>query len=219
VTKNLWETHTATGESPWKNVTLGWGLPLIMRDSTGTAMQVPLGHAMPDYKFSVSSNLTWKRLTLYGLLDASIGNSVWNEGGSWNLLDFLAPEDDQSGKTVETAKPMAYYYRATPPDGAGIGGLYDILGPNSHNVQDASYAKIREAMVSYHVGPVANVGDWSVSVVGRNLLTFTKYQGFDPEVGITSNVGSQAASAAINAVDIYTFPNLRTITFGLSTSF
>ena len=219
VTKNLWETHTASGESPWSNVTLSWGMPLIMRDSTGTAMQVPLGHAMPDYKFSVSQNLTWKRLTVYGLLDASIGNKVWNEGGSWNLLDFLDPADDQTGKTVETAKPLAYYYRAPAPDASGLGGWYDILGPNSHNVQDASYAKIREAMVSYHVGPVANIGDWSVSVVGRNLYTFTNYQGFDPEVGVTSNVNSQAASAAINAIDIYTFPNLRTITFGLSTSF
>ncbi|HEX5436226.1 MAG TPA: SusC/RagA family TonB-linked outer membrane protein [Gemmatimonadaceae bacterium] len=220
VTKNLWETVLLPNQSPYPGVELHWGMPIIMRDSTGTAVQAPLGHVLPDYKFSVSTNFSFKRLTLYGLLDASIGGKVWNEGESWDLLDFLAGVDDQTGKSVETAKPLGYYYRAAPPDnGSGIGGLYDILGPNSFMVQDDSYAKLREAMVSYHVGPVANVGDWSVSVVGRNLLTFTKYKGFDPEVGITSNVGSEAASAVINAVDIYSFPNLRTITFGLSTTF
>jgi hypothetical protein len=55
-----------------------------------------------------------------------------------------------------------------------------------------------------------------VSAIGRNLFTITKYKGIDPEVGQT---GGPANSSAINANDSFTFPNLRTFTLGLSTSF
>jgi len=87
-------------------------------------------------------------------------------------------------------------------------------------VEDASYAKLRELLISYHIGPVAHTGDWDISLVGRNLFTITGYRGFDPEVGLSG--GTQlngAGSAAINAVDSFTFPNLRTFTIGLSSTF
>ena len=57
---------------------------------------------------------------------------------------------------------------------------------------------------------------WTVGLIGRNLYTFTNYQGFDPEVGIG---GGQSGSAAINAIDAFTFPNLRSFTVGVTTSF
>ncbi len=133
---------------------------------------------------------------------------------------------DQTGASVKAAKPIGYYFRAGAPDGTGIGGLYDILGPNNFSVEKASYAKLRELLVSYRIGPIGGVGDWQVSAVGRNVLTITGYRGFDPEVGIP-NVGTQGGTAqggqlnsgALNAVDAFTFPNLRTFTIGVSTAF
>jgi len=128
---------------------------------------------------------------------------------------------DQVGKSVQNAKPIGYYWRTSAADGfGGLGGFYDQLAPNSYSVEDASYAKLRELLVSYHIGPIGHTGDWEISVVGRNLFTLTGYRGFDPEVGLSG--GSQlngAGSAAINAVDAFTFPNLRTFTVGLSSTF
>jgi hypothetical protein len=43
---------------------------------------------------------------------------------------------------------------------------------------------------------VGTVGDWSLSVIGRNLKTWTDYEGFDPEVGIQSTI-SDAGSGLI----------------------
>jgi TonB-linked SusC/RagA family outer membrane protein len=217
ITKNLWETQLPASQAPY-GFAINWGMPIIMRDSVGGAASiVPLGNALPDFRFSITQDIQWKRLTLHGLVDASIGQEVWNQGFHWAHLDFLSKDVDQTGKTVETAKPIGYYYRAAPPDAtAGIGGLYDILGPNNFSVEDASYAKVREVMVSLRLGRLWGVGDWSVSLVGRNLLTITNYRGFDPEVGLT---GGQANNAAVNAVDAFTFPNLRSVTFGVTTSF
>ncbi len=87
---------------------------------------------------------------------------------------------------------------------------------NNYTVEDASYAKLRELMVSYRIGPISGVGNWEVSVIGRNLFTITGYRGFDPEVGIG---GGDSGSAAVNAVDAFTFPNLRTFSFAVSTNF
>ena len=102
-----------------------------------------------------------------------------------------------------------------------------MLGaPVNFFTEKASYAKIREVQVSFRVGRIARVGDWTVGVTGRNLHTFTSYKGFDPEVGLNptpvigfaSGSGS-LGSGALTAVDAFNFPNLRTFTFNLSTRF
>ena len=224
ITNNLWETslQSARGDpTPWGVSVLNWGMPILLRNSAGQALNVPLGNALPDFKFAVTQDLRYRRFSAYALLDASIGQKIWNQGFHWAHLDFLSHDVDQVGKTVEDAKPIGYYWRTSPVDGfTGLGGFYDQLAPNSETVEDASYAKLRELLVSYHIGPIARTGDWDISVVGRNLFTLTGYRGFDPEVGLSG--GTQlngAGSAAINAVDAFTFPNLRTFTIGFSSSF
>ncbi len=236
ITKNLWQARlplnspffstAVKGDAAHFNpgVAVNFGTPLVVRDSTGTGSVLPLGHALPTYRWSISQNASYKRISASALLDASKGRSVYNQGLGWSYLDFLATKDDQGGKTVGTAKPLGYYYRA--PENGGIGGFYDQLGPNNAVVEDASFVKLREVSVGLHIGALASLGgDWSVSVTGRNLKTWTKYTGFDPEVGFGAvsgtggSAGNSAGSAAINAVDAFQFPNLRTFTVSLTTSF
>jgi hypothetical protein len=239
VTKNLWQA-TLPGNSPFFTTSsagdaahfnpgapINWGMPMVVRDSTGAAKVLPIGHALPTYRWSISQSASYKRLSASALFDASKGRSVYNEGRGWGLLDFLSIDDDQSGKDVNTAKPLGYYYRAAQPDnGSGVGGLYDVLGPNSAVTEDASFVKLRELTVAYHIGAFGRLGgDWSIAGTGRNLKTWTKYKGFDPEVGYGAVSGTGGAnanspgSAVLNAVDAYQFPNLRTFTMSLSTNF
>lgn len=238
ITKNLWQAQLPAN-SPFyttsnagqngllhPSVQVSWGMPMVLRDSIGLAIPTAMGNSLPKYRWGISQTFRFREFTAYALVDAAIGRSVYNQGRGWAFLDFLSKDDDQSGKTVAEAKPMGYYYRAGAPDGVGIGGLYDILGPNSRMVEDASYKKLREASVGYHFGSIPGIrGDWTVSVVGRNLKTWTKYTGFDPEVGfggVSGQGGSgsnSSGSAVLNAVDAFTFPNTRTWTFSLNTSF
>jgi TonB-linked SusC/RagA family outer membrane protein len=223
ITSNLWETQLPGAQAPW-GVALNWGMPIILRGNPvnqADALQVPLGNALPDFRFAITQNFRWRAFSVYALLDAAIGQRVWDEGFHWAHLDFLSADVDQKGKTVENAKPLGYYYRAGNPDNPnGLGGFYDLLGPNNATVEDASYAKLRELSVSYHLGRIGGSGDWDISASGRNLLTITGYRGFDPEVGIAGNNNDQGGqSRALNAVDAFVFPNLRTFTVRLSTSF
>jgi hypothetical protein len=216
LSKNLWMSRLPAANAPW-GVALNWGMLIAERDSTGARVSLPLGSALPNYRFSVSQNFQFRRLTVYALLEAVMGRSVWNQGRHWSYLDFVNRDIDQRGVDPGLAKPIGYYYRSSPPDnGTGINGLYQTLAPYNALIEDASFAKLRELSVTYHVGRFGGLGNWDVSLIGRNLFTITKYKGWDPEVGYA---GGSTNSSTVNAVDAYVFPNQRTLTFALSTSF
>jgi TonB-linked SusC/RagA family outer membrane protein len=221
ITKNLWRAQLPLGTGPWGNRT-NWGNPITLRDSTGAIASVPLGNGFPKYHWGLSQSVDWKRINLYGLLDAARGQKLFNVQYAWSHGDLTSADVDQAGKSVEAAKPVGYYWRqgasTSPTSGstAGVGGLYDVLRPNSFNVEDASYVKLREVSLTYHVGPVGGNGDWKVGFVGRNLKTWTNFHGFDPEGGTSSG---PLNSAALSGVSSYNYPKMRTYTVQLSTAF
>ena len=220
ITKNLWQSKLPAAQSPW-NFPLAFGHPIIDRPlkgekGEGIGRNHIIGHTLPNFNLSFSNNIQYKRLTVYGLMQGTFGHSINNQGEAWGLLDFSSSNFDQSGVTVETAKPLGYGWRVGGSEGAGTGGFYDQLGPNSYNVENGSYAKLREMSLTYQVGRVGGVGDWTVGLIGRNLMTFTNYSGYDPEVGVS---GGQAGSGLINQTDAFDFPTLRQFTLTLSTRF
>jgi TonB-linked SusC/RagA family outer membrane protein len=221
ITDNLYNAILPGSAAPW-GAQLAWGMPMLVRDNCTSGVCAPalrpLGHALPDYRIGMSHTVTWKRLSVYGLVDAAYGQKTYNQGRHWSYLDFLSRDVDQSGKSLQTAKPIGYYYRVGPADNAaGIGGFYDILGPNNRFVEDAGFTKLREVSASYHVGDVGRA-DFTLSLIGRNLKTWTKYRGFDPEVG-AGVTNSASGSGLINAVDAFTFPQLRTLSFVITAGF
>jgi hypothetical protein len=175
--------------------------------------QLPVGHALPDLRWSVGNTVTWRRFSAYVLVDAVNGKDVNNSERGNAYGDFVHRDEDQNGKTVLTGKPIGYYWRAGPPESSGVGGWYlnTMLG-----YEDASYVKLREVSIGYRFGKIAGIGDWTLSLVGRNLKTWTSYRGFDPEVG---SIGGNNNSPILTASDSWGFPNLRQFTFTLTSSF
>jgi hypothetical protein len=219
ITHNLWNAILPSSQGPW-NTQAAWGMPILVRDDQGAPLLGSLGSALPDRQVSMSHTLGYRGFSLYGLVDGSFGRSVWNQGKHWAHLDFLSADLDQGGKSVEDALPIGYFYRAGPGTGGsvGVGGLYDILSPSNHMVEDASFVKLREVSLGYNVGAIGGVGNWTVNVIGRNLKTWTDYSGFDPEVGIGAS-GGAAGSGILNAIDAFGFPQLRTVSFVIQTTF
>ena len=84
---------------------------------------------------------------------------------------------------------------------------------NSLTVQDASYFRLKNVMLSYNI-PVKNLDFMNalrVYVTGQNLFTITNYGGFDPEANSfgRSNV----------RVDYSSYPLARTFLLGLTANF
>ncbi|MDQ3673623.1 MAG: SusC/RagA family TonB-linked outer membrane protein [Gemmatimonadota bacterium] len=224
ITKNLWQTKLPGADSPWGvKVPLYFGHPIIDRPlsgepNEGNGIQQIIGNTFPDFRFGYSNTIQYKKLGVHGLFEGTIGHDIYNQGEGWGLLDFSSAYFDAANKSVETAKPMGYQWRAGPSESTGTGGFYDVLGPNNYVVEDGSFVKLREVSLTYDVGAIAGLGDFTLGLIGRNLWTITNYSGLDPETGATGGA-NQSGSGLINQVDAFGFPTLRTFTFSVSTRF
>jgi hypothetical protein len=97
--------------------------------------------------------------------------------------------------------------------GTGIGGLFG--GTSEQFMEDASFVKLREISVGYTFdGPwverTLGFNSVEVRVAGRNLHTWTRYKGYDPE----TNLGGSVQST--RGMDYFNMPQTRSFVFSLT---
>ena len=113
----------------------------------------------------------------------------------WMLQDYRHGVADQAGKPQDQ-KVNANFYS---------GAMYNGLVASDALVEDGSYVKLRELSVSYTFGQkmLASTGlgritnGVKLALIGRNLYTWTKYTGFDPEVTAGNDLTSESTASAI----------------------
>ena len=198
-TKRLWGTSSTIGTT-----TYGWGLPITSVDSVGNAAVKKIGDGTPEFRFGVTNNIAWGGLQLFMLWDTQVGGNVYNRTNQ-RMYQFGRSSDvDQDGKQQENKKPVDYYV-----------SLYAANNPADFFVEDGSYVKLREVSLKYRLPTrftpaLARLGAQtaSFSLIGRNMLTFTRYKGYDPEVG-----------TVLNRFDSFVYPRYRTVTGSVELTF
>lgn len=214
IEKKLWGTGSdALVDDNGVAHTFNWGMPIkflqpeLNPDGSfkGYTPFVRLGSTKPDFNFGFNTNFRYKGFTAYVLLDAQIGGEIYNNTVQWGLRENKLGIADQAGKPDELKKPDKYYQT-----------IYNVNATNSFFTEDGTYLKIRELRLSYSfdrralsglLGGILN--KLTIGVSGRNLLTFTGYSGYDPEVG---SGGFTLGSAAVARFDGFGYPNFRTVT-------
>lgn len=200
LSKNLWGTTVDIDGRSY-----AWGLPILLTDSTGGNATVQVGDGNPDVVLGFNTSLQWRGFNLFGLMHAKIGGDIYNNTRQWAYRDKTHSDYDQSGKSDELKKTIDYYLR-----------LYSTNSYNSHFIEDGTYLKLREVSLNYtfrqeqlrRLFGSMGMNQLSVGVIGRNLLTFTNYFGFDPEVGGTTN-----------PFDGFSYPNFRNYTINVGITF
>jgi hypothetical protein len=95
-------------------------------------------------------------------------------------------------------------------------------GSTSLYLQDGSFVRLRNVQLSYNLSQTwlskAKIKNGRVYVNATNLLTFTGYDGFDPEVA-NFDANRQNRNLTQGFVGGSPFPQLRTITGGVSFTF
>ena len=88
---------------------------------------------------------------------------------------------------------------------------------SSRWIEDGSYLRLKSVTLTYNLNPKlfkkAGISRFSVYTTGQNLLTVTKYTGFDPEVN------AFGLSATEQGIDYGTYPQARTVTVGVNVEF
>ncbi len=183
----------------------GQGLPA----PGSTLLRKVIGDPNPRYTTTLTNEFNYKKLSLRFQIDATYGNSVFN-------ADFRTRQGVGNGKIAELEHngqlPRGYIsaYNASPTV-AFPTGIYAI---EEWRVDDGSNVRLRELSLSYSVGKVGKLlRDLSVNFSGRNLIVWTNYIGYDPEV----NAGGQ--STLLRGIDFGAVPIPRTFSFGIQAKF
>ena len=163
---------------------------------TGTTLRKVLGNPNPDYTASFVNDFTYKKFNLHVQLDAVQGGDVWN-------ADWRTRQGVGNGKVAEAEQtgqlPRGY-----------VAGVY---ATEEWRIDDGSFVKLREISLSYNVGKVKYLRDLTITLSGRNLVSWDNYKGYDPEV----NSGGQ--STILRNIDFGSVPIPRTFSLGLQVKF
>jgi TonB-dependent starch-binding outer membrane protein SusC len=178
-----------------------------------TSDRTIIGNPYPDFVFGFTNDFSYKGLSLSVFIMGNIGQEIAN------LNRFTI--DNMNYLGLNNIRREAYlgrwrgegtsnYYPA--PRGIQTASYQNL---SSFLVEDGSFVRLKNVTLSYNV-PVTAV-KWlrntKVFVTATNLLTFSNYKGYDPEVSANST------SALTPGIDNGTIPQYRTFSTGLSVGF
>ncbi|ARK10172.1 SusC/RagA family TonB-linked outer membrane protein [Fibrella sp. ES10-3-2-2] len=166
-------------------------------DVTKPLANVIIGNPNPKWTGSFSTNLTYKKLNLHVLLDAVQGVDVFNA-------------DKRTRQGVGLGDFAERELRGELPRGY----IFGIYNTQEFRVDPGSYTKLREVALSYALPTFTKaIRSLNVALIGRNLYSWDKYTGFDPETNAGGN------NDLIRGVDFGNVPIPRTYQLKLTASF
>jgi TonB-linked SusC/RagA family outer membrane protein len=163
-----------------------------------------IGDPNPRYYGGIHSGLTWKAWTVSALFTFSEGNDLYNY-----MRRELESMSNYSNQTLAVVNRWRTEGQKTSMPRAVWGDPEGNSRFSDRWMEDGSYMRLRTLSVSYQV-PVKSkaLRYLSVYATGSNLLTFSRYLGYDPEFNATASVFGQG-------VDVITVPQYRSIQLGI----
>ncbi|MCH7413500.1 TonB-dependent receptor [Belliella sp. R4-6] len=178
-----------------------------------------IGNAQPKFFGGFTNSISYKGFDAQIFMQFSYGNDIWNAAGSFQEGMFANFFDDNNKATVEGR----WRSEEQPGNGSMPRAAYDVSANRNNQsnttrfIEDGSYLRVKNLVIGYRLPAdvLERVKLRSVRFYAQaqNLLTFTNYSGFDPEVNFSGT------SNTTIGVDFYTFPQPRTYTFGVNIGF
>lgn len=171
-----------------------------------------LGNGNPKFFGGFNNEFRYSNFDFSFLFTYSYGNSIINMNKSLYTRAGLW----QSG--LEDYY-LHHFTNQNPQVNANAwSGAYDNEWDQttSYLVEDGSYLRLKNIMLGYtlpvHKFNKSFVKSLRIYLSGQNLLTFTKYTGFDPEVNLANSI-------LMPGIDYGAYPRSRFYSFGVNASF
>lgn len=175
--------------------------------------RVILGNATPKFTYGFTNNFKYQNVELNVFLQGSYGNKLANFN-NYDLLNFTGQNNvlAEAGLNRWTPENKSNKYPRALAAGSLDQGIF-----SSAIVEDASYLRIKSVTLSYNL-PISTVkaiklSSAKVFVTGSNLLTLTKYTGYDPEAN------TYGQSTTLVGIDMGGYPQSKSVQFGLNIVF
>jgi hypothetical protein len=215
-----------------------WIGDYIYKDQNGDGVineqdRTYIGNPEPKFTYGIGNTFSYKNVDLSVQLNGVYGNDVVNYARRYmenprrnisnlftsaldyavlGLIDPNGPNDYRNVQVVggDPHAPRMPLSTATSD--------YDFAFSDRF-IEDGSYLRIQNVSMGYTLPKnwVRKIGLENLKIYAnlQNLYTFTKYKGFDPEIGVSYGYqGSQ-----LTGVDNGRYPSPRIYTFGLNASF
>jgi len=189
----------------------GWVVNKVTKQPFVSAGQYALGDPNPKFNMSFINDFSYK-----GFFNISMqwdwinGSNLYNQTKEWMYRDGI--HGDYANPLTIDGQTGAYtaFYR-------GVYAQVTANGTKNYFLEDASFGRLRNLSVALDIARLVKIPGFrklQLILSGRNLVTFTKYTGMDPEVSSgTSN------SAFDRGVDHNTIPNIKSYQVGINLGF
>ncbi|MBX6361754.1 MAG: TonB-dependent receptor, partial [Acidobacterium ailaaui] len=164
--------------------------------------RVNLGNSFPKFTFGLNNTLSLNRFELSLFIEGSYGGKMLNN----NLVDTYFPVQFRRNRYAKpylnrwtTNNPSTKYPSFINPTSQGNKLV------NSYTVEDASYTRLKYVSLSYTVKNI------NMYITLENLITVTKYSGYDPEINPNGD--------AYRRIDFNAYPLSRNVLLGVNIKF
>lgn len=164
-----------------------------------------IGDPNPSFIFAMNNTLAWNGIDLSLFLQGVAGNKIFNanriyqEGMAVAQNQTTKVQDRWTGEGTSNTIPRAVFN--DPNKNSRVSNRF---------IEDGSYLRIKNITLGYTLPSAlsgrARMTAARIYISCQNLLTFTKYTGFDPEV-------------PSNGTDFNVYPVTRTISAGINVTF
>jgi len=172
-----------------------------------------IGSPQPKFNYGFNNTFKYKNIDLGVMLQGSYGNKVMNltrRAGTKNQRLY----ENQLAEAVDFWTPENTDAKYPRPDGADG---HPNIAISDRYVEDGSYLRIQQVTLGYglpsDILSKAGLSKLRFYLGVQNLYTFTKYTGYDPEVG------SYNQDELLSGIDSGRYPTNRSFTFGMNIEF
>ncbi len=188
-----------------------------------------IGNPNPDFQFSINNYFSYKGFDLNIYITGVYGNDIYNltrnkyenpvsrfnmlktvlDYAKIELIDPEGSEDDLSNVYISNSGTNVP--RITPENN----NTNDRV--STRFVEDGSYLRIKNISLGYNLPKSIieriKIANFKVYINIQNLYTFSKYSGYDPEIG------SLNQNMLLSSIDDGRYPSQRIYTFGINITY
>lgn len=168
--------------------------------------QVNLGNSVPKYTFGLTLNLNYKNFDFMAFAQGQAGNKIFQ---GLRRLDMA----DANYQTEILGRWHGEGTSTTIPRIASGDPSRNFSNMSSYYLQKGDYLRLKLLQIGYSLSDdvVKSMGASKIRlyVTGENLVTFTKYTGYDPEIAAGDDFG----------IDRAYYPQARTFILGANIQF
>lgn len=181
--------------------------PIELKEKVGdkfVAKEIAIANMLPDFNLAYTSSISWKNWNFNMLWHWKHGGDIYNLTKQKLYLENRHGDQDMYGRPEVEKKSVEYYQT-----------LYNSGIINSHFVEDGTYLKLREVSLYYNFKLADKnmfIKNIKAGLLTRNIYTFTRYSGWDPEVATGNDLSNYI-------IDYFNYPNFRTISGSLEFKF